>query len=204
MKNLRINVLAILAIITISSCSKDDEVVPVIPKPVNEEEVITTVTTVFTEVGGTNTVTLKSKDLDGDGPGAPVVTVIPPTATFALNKIYNGVVTVLNESVTPAANISTEILAEGVDHQFFYQKTGTLPAFNYTPVATAADNYDTNGKPIGFKATFVTGSTAATGTLKVTLRHKGNKSAPNVVNGDITNATGATDFAVTYTGLIVQ
>ena len=201
MKNLRINVLAILAIITISSCSKDDEVVPVVPPAVNEEEVITTVTTVFTEAGGTNTVTLKSKDLDGDGPGAPVITT---TGTFALNKTYNGVVSVLNESVTPAANISTEILAEALDHQFFYQKTGTLPAFVYTPLVDAADNYDSNGKPLGYKTRFVTGATAATGTLTVTLRHLGNKSAPNVANGDITSATGATDFAITYTGLTIQ
>ena len=203
MKNLRINVLAILAIITISSCSKDDEVAPVVPPAVNEEEVITTVNTFFipSSATGGDVVTLTYRDLDGDGPNAPVVTVSGP---FALNKTYNGFVQVLNETVTPAANISTEILAEAADHQFFYQRTGTLPAFVYTPVAAAADNYDSNGKPLGYKTTFVTGATGSTGTLTVTLRHLGDKSKPNVATGDITNATGATDFAVTYTGLIVQ
>ncbi|WP_395076090.1 type 1 periplasmic binding fold superfamily protein [Flavobacterium sp.] len=200
MKNLRINVLAILAIITISSCSKDDEVVPVIPPAVNEVEVLTTVTTVFTPVGGGTDVTLKSRDLDGDGPNAPVITVSGP---FALNKTYNGEVSVLDETKTPPENVSAAILTEAVDHQFFYQKTGTLPVFTYTPAATAANNFDSNGKPLGFKTTFVT-TTAATGTLTVTLRHQGNKSALNVASGDITNATGATDFAVTYTGLVIQ
>ena len=129
---------------------------------------------------------------------------ITTTGTFAVNKTYNGVVSVLNEFVTPAANISTEILAEGVDHQFFYQQT-VVPAFNYSTLAAASDNYDTTGKPIGFKITFATGLIALTGgTLKVTLRHQGDKSKPNVVNGDITNATGATDFEVTYTGLKIQ
>ena len=200
MKNLKNQLLVMVSIFALASCSKDDEVVPVVPPAVNEEEVITTVTTVFTEAGGTNTVTLKSKDLDGDGPGQPVVTAV---GTFALNKTYNGVISVLNESVTPAKNISAEILTEAVDHQFFYQKTGNLPSFNYTPLAAASDNYDSNGKPLGYKTTLVT-TTAATGTLKVTLRHQGDKSKPNVANGDITNATGATDFEVTYTGVIVQ
>lgn len=200
MKNLKKLLFAFVAILAISACSKKDD--PVVPakEPVNEEEVITTVTIIYTPVGGGTNVTLKSKDLDGDGPGIPVVTVSGP---FALNKTYNGLIKVENESVIPVVNISTEILAEAVDHQFFYQKTGTLPMFTYTPVATAPDNFDTNGKPLGLKTTFIT-TTAATGALKVTLRHMGNKSAANVANGDITNATGATDFEVTYTGLSVQ
>ncbi len=199
MKNLKTSLVAFAAILLISSCSKKDDPIKQ-PDPVNEEEVITTVRVVFTPVGGGGDVTLNYKDLDGDGPGVAVNTV---TGTFALNKTYNGEVFVLNEAKTPASNISAEILAEAVDHQFFYQKTGTLPMFTYTPVATAANNFDTNGKPLGFRTTFVT-TTAATGTLKVTLRHQGNKSAANVANGDITNATGATDFEVTFSGLSVQ
>jgi hypothetical protein len=197
MKNLKTLVLAITAIISFNSCSKEETKKP---DPVNEEELITTVRVVFTPVGGGSTVTLNYKDLDGDGPGAATNTV---TGTFALNKTYNGEVFVLDESKNPAGNISEEILVEAVDHQFFYQKTGTLPVFTYTPAATAANNFDSNGKPLGYKTTFVT-TTAATGDLKVTLRHEGNKSASNVAAGDITNATGATDFEVTFTGLSVQ
>ena len=202
MKNLKLSIVALVAILAISSCSKSDEdPIVVIPPPVvNEEEVITTVTAVFTPVGGGTDITLKSKDLDGEGPGVPVVTVSGP---FALNKTYNGQMSVLNESVTPVKDITPEIITEAVDHQFFYQKTGTLPAFNYSTALVAPTNYDVNGKPLGIKTTFVT-TTAATGSLKITLRHEGNKSLANVSSGDITNATGATDFEVTYTGLSVQ
>ncbi len=200
MKNLKIQLLLIVSFITIVSCSKKDEAAPVVPPAVNEEELITTVKAVFTPQGSGESITLQSKDLDGDGPGAPVVTTV---GKFALNKTYNGLISVLNESVTPAKNISAEILTEAADHQFFYQKTGTLPSFDYTPVATASDNYDVNGKPLGFKTTFIT-TKAATGTLKVTLRHLGDKSKTNVANGDITNATGTTDFEVTFSELVVQ
>ena len=44
----------------------------------------------------------------------------------------------------------------------------------------------------------LTTKNAATGDLVVTLRHLPNKSAPGVADGEITNAGGATDFAVTY------
>jgi hypothetical protein len=198
MKNLKITVLAIIAIISFESCSKDE--VTKKPDPVNEEELITTVTAIFTPVGGGTAVTLKSKDLDGDGPNAPEVTV---SSSFALNKTYNGEVTILDESKTPAGNITAEVQTEAVDHQLFYQKTGSLPAFEYTPAADAPTNYDSNGKPLGLKTRLIT-TTAATGTLKITLRHLLNKSGANVSGGDITNAAGATDFEVTFTGLLIE
>jgi hypothetical protein len=197
MKNLKTLIVALITLITISSCSKDD---PKKEEPVNEEEVITTVTIVYVPVDGGNSVTLKSRDLDGAGSNQPEVTVSGP---FAINKTYNGEITVLNESVSPVENVSEAILTEAVDHQFFYQKTGTLPLFLYSPIAEAPNNYDLNGKPLGIKTKLVT-TNPATGNLIVTLKHEGNKSAPNVANGDITNATGATDFEVKFLNIIVQ
>ncbi|WP_310556443.1 type 1 periplasmic binding fold superfamily protein [Flavobacterium sp.] len=198
MKNLKIKAVAILAILTITSCSNDDT--PIIVPPVNEEELITTVTAVFTPVGGGNVITLQSKDLDGDGLGNPVVSI---SGSFALGKTYNGEVTILDETKTPTDNITEEVQTEAVDHQLFYVETGTLPEFAYTPIATSPTNYDSNGNPLGLKTIFVT-TTAATGDLKIILRHEGNKSAPGVSAGDITNATGATDFEVTFTGIVVE
>jgi hypothetical protein len=198
MKTLNIKALAILAIMTIFSCSKEDS--PKKDEPVNEEELITTVTAVFTPVGGGTAVTLKSKDIDGDGPGTPAITI---SGSFALNKTYNGEVTILDETKTPADNITEEVQTEAADHQLFYIKTGSLPVFSYTPIATAPTNYDVNGKPLGLKTIFTT-TTAATGSLKIVLRHKGNKSAAGVSGGDITNATGATDFDVTFDAISVQ
>jgi hypothetical protein len=60
MKNLKIIAIALISVFSFSSCSNDD------PIAVNEGEVITTVTTTLT--AGSQTVTLTSRDLDGDGP----------------------------------------------------------------------------------------------------------------------------------------
>lgn len=193
MKNLKVIVLAVVVILAISSCSKDDE--PAKP-PVVEEEVFTTVTAVFTPVGCGTLVTLTSRDLDGDGPTPPDVTVSGP---FAVSKTYDGEVTTLDESKTPIKDMTDDILELPLEHQLFYVRaTGNLPAFTYTPAAVAASNYDVNGKPIGLKTIFTTGATASAGVLKIILRHEGNKSAANVASGDITNATGATDFEVDF------
>lgn len=184
-KQLKFYGIALLAAAALTSCD-DNEVTLV-----NEEELITTVTAIYTPVNGGPAVTLQYKDLDGDGPNAPTVTVSSP---FAQSKTYNGTVTFKNEAANPAEDITPEIITEGEDHQIFYEKTGTLNAFTY---GTAASNLDTKGKPVGLQSVFVTTGPAA-GTLKITLRHKPNKSAANVATGDITNAAGATDAAVTF------
>ena len=187
MKNLKITALALVAVLAFSSCSKDDNVTP----PVNENELITTITAIYTPQGGGTTVTLQYEDLDGDGPNAPVVTVSGP---FAQSKTYDGAVTFKNEAANPVINLTPEIITEGVDHQLFYQKTGTLNAFTY---GTAASNFDVNGKVIGLQSVFTT-TGVATGTLKITLIHQPNKSGVNVAAGDITNAAGSTDAEVTF------
>ena len=178
----------ILATIVLTACSNDDN-----PTPVNEEEVITTLTATLTPVGGGNTITLQTRDLDGDGPNAPTITVSGP---LAINKTYNGSLTLLNETVTPAENINEEIEEEAEEHQFFYQLTNGIGNITYTDL-------DSNGKPIGLTFTLTTGSTTGTGNLTITLRHELNKSAAGVSNGDITNAGGETDIQATF-GITVQ
>lgn len=184
-KQLKFYGIAFLAATVLSSCNNDEATA------VNEEELITTITAIYTPVGGGPVITLQYKDLDGDGPNAALIDV---SSAFAQNKTYNGTVTFKNEAVNPLVDITPEIIAEGVDHQIFYQKTGALNAFTYD---TAASNLDTNGKPIGLQSVFVT-TGAANGTLKITLRHELNKSAANVASGEITNAGGATDAEVTF------
>jgi hypothetical protein len=186
-KQFKFYALALFAALTFSSCSNDDDNTA----PVNEEELITTVTAIYTPVGGGTAITLKYKDLDGDGANAPVITV---SGNFEQNKTYNGAVTFKNEAANPTEDITPEIIEEGVDHQLFYQKTGTLNAFTY---ATATNNFDSNGKPIGLQSIFVTTGTAS-GILKITLRHEPNKSAANVAAGEITNAAGSTDAEVSF------
>ncbi|WP_340198710.1 type 1 periplasmic binding fold superfamily protein [Ascidiimonas sp. W6] len=160
-----------------TSCSSDD------PAPVNEEEIITTMTVVLTATGQ-NTVTLQSRDLDGDGPDEPVITISGPLTT---NTTYTGSITLLNETVSPVEDITEEVEEEDEEHQFFYQTSGSV-------ASTAYNDEDSNGNPVGLNFTLTTGGTGP-GTIQITLRHEPNKSASGVANGDITNADGETDIA---------
>jgi len=137
---------------------------------------------------GEQTITLKSTDLDGLGPNKPLQSV---TGTIYTNTVYTGTVTFLNELITPADNITVEVLTEGVDHQLFFQVPATLGSIAY-------NDSDANGKPIGLQFTFTTGSTATSGNLIIILKHEPNKSASGVSGGSISNAGGETDAEVTY------
>lgn len=187
MKNSKILALALLTVFTFSSCNNDD------PEVVNEEEVITTVTTTLT--AGSSVITLTSRDLDGDGPNAPVIT--PVVGELKANTTYTGTTTFLNEAVTPADDITAEVKEEGDDHQLFYQAPVAVGTFTYLDA-------DKNGKPIGLTFTLKTGATATTGNITVVLRHLPAKSASGVATGDITNAGGATDASVPFPVKVVN
>lgn len=183
MKQFKITVLALITIVSFASCSDDDSVAP----PVNEEEVITTVTVTFTPMNGGTAVVLTSRDLDGDGPNAPVVTA---SGNLIAGITYDGRVTFLNELASPIEDITEEIDAEGDKHQIFYQQTG-LGDFTYL-------DEDANGNPIGLHFIYTAPGITANGPLTVTLRHEPNKIAEGVAQGIITNAGGATDAEVTF------
>ena len=179
MKNLKLIALLVIPVLFSTSCSNDDA-------PVNEEEVITTVRTTLT--GGGQVITLTSRDLDGDGPNAPVVTV---SGNLVAGTTYTGSTEFLNELKDPAEDITIEVQEEGADHQVFYQLPSSIGTVTYTDT-------DANGRPIGLNFTLVAGTSGTTGTLTVTLRHLPNKTATGVAAGDITNAGGNTDAAVTF------
>jgi hypothetical protein len=183
MKNLKLIALLVIPVLFSTACDNDDA-------PVNEEEVITTVR--VTLVGGGQTITLESKDLDGgDGPNPPVLTPIGG-ATLVAGTTYTGTTTFLNELTNPVDNITEEVEEEGAEHQVFYQLQSTLGTITYNPT-----DVDANGKPIGLKFTLVAGS-VGNGNLTVTLRHDLNKSAAGVASGNIANAGGSTDAAVSF------
>lgn len=184
MKNSKILALALLTVFSFTSCDNDD------PENVNEEELITTVTTELS--AGGSVITLTSKDLDGDGPNAPVVTV---SGDLKVNTTYTGAIKVANESGSSSINLNPEIIAEGDEHQFFYQAPLSIGSFKYSEVN---GNKDVNGRYIGIIFTLTTGKTPTEGEIKIILRHKPIKGAPGVSDGDITNAGGATDAEVTY------
>jgi hypothetical protein len=170
-------------VLTVSGCKKDDHD----HDHDNEQELITTVNVVFTPAGGGTPVTFSFVDLDGDGGNAPVIT----NGTLAANTSYTVATTFLNESETPAEDITEEVRAEGKEHQVFYQVQSGL---NLTVTYNDAD---ADNRPIGLINNAAAGA-ASTGSLTVVLRHEPNKAAANVANGNIANAGGETDVEVTF------
>jgi hypothetical protein len=160
-----------------ASCSDDDDT----PEPVNEEELITTLT--VTLDSGSDTVVMQYQDLDGDGPDAPTVTV---SGLLNANTVYDGSIVLLNETESPAENITEEVEEEDDEHQFFYTVGSGLN------VATEYGNFDGNGNPLGTLFILNVGSTSSGG-LTFTLRHE-----PNKPNSGLENAGGETDIEVTF------
>jgi hypothetical protein len=185
MKSKLLYLLALLACAAITfQCSDDDD-----PELVNEEEVITTMIVTLVEQGTSGSpIILRSQDLDGDGPGAPVITVSGP---FSSNTTYDGDITVLNETESPVEDVTVEIEGERDEHQFFFLLSGTIDVdIDYTDGGGA-------GGPVGLTFSLTTGE-ASTGTLTIVLRHEPDKDAPGVSDGDITNAGGETDIEQTF------
>lgn len=166
-----------------TACSNDDDDGH-IPEPVNEEEVITTLTVTLTPDAGGDAITLKKVDADGDGPEAPKVTV---SGNLTAGAAYTGSIVLLNETVNPADIITKEVEEESNEHQFFYHAGGELD------VTTEYGNIDDNGNPLGTKFTLTAGE-ASTGTLTITLRHEPKK--PN--DGTLADAAGETDADATF------
>jgi hypothetical protein len=160
-----------------ASCSDDDDT----PEPVNEEEVITTLT--VTLDSGSDTVVMQYQDLDGDGPDAATVTV---SGSLSANTTYDGSIILLNETESPAENITEEIEEEDLDHQFFYTVGSGLD------VAAEYGDADSEGNPLGLSFILNTGM-ASSGGLTFTLRHE-----PNKPNTGLENAGGETDIEVTF------
>ncbi len=156
------NLIVFLAFLSIAAvgCDKHDH---------SESEVITTVQVKLTGTGISKTFTWN--DADGDGGNAPVIESIELPANAANIACE---ITVLDRSVTPENNITTEIVAESNDHLFTY----TVDKANLT---VAYDDKDGNGKNFGLKTKWTTAA-ASTGTLNIKLFHepsnKDNTSAP--------------------------
>lgn len=170
------------------SCSDDDDN----PDPVNPEEVITTM--VVTLIDGSDVVTLRFFDEDGDDPTDPVVTVSGPLKS---NTTYNGSIRILNETEDPAGEVNDEIKEEAEEHQFFYitDDLGITTAY-----ADKESDYvsDAGDNPVGIEFTLTTTEQTGDADLKVELRHEPNKEAEGVADGDITNAGGEPDIEWTF------
>lgn len=167
-------IVLVFSMLMFSACKKDD------PKPVNEEEVITTLRVVLTPGGGGVPVTLEFKDQDGDGSVAPVKTISGP---LNANKTYTGLITLQDESRAVVKDITPEVQEEAEDHLFCFGATGNL--------SVVANDTDSNGFPIGLSSSWVT-TAAGNVSIKITLRHQ-----PGTKTGTCPG-TGETDVEVDF------
>lgn len=174
-----LSITAVVALFLVS-CSSDDDTAL---QPINEEEVITTMTVTLTPNGGGTAITLQTRDLDGDGPNAPDITV---SGNLAANVSYNASISLLNETESPAGNITEEVEDESLEHQFFYTANGGLD------VTTTYGNFDSNNNPLGTEFTLAAGAISS-GSLTFTLRHE-----PTKPNTGLSDAGGETDITATF------
>jgi hypothetical protein len=184
-KNVLFSAVLLFFVFVMNSCKKDPVVDP------NEGELITTVRLKLTNTlsSSINPLVYEFKDLDGEGGAAPVKF---DDIVLQKNIPYICEVTVLNESVSPADDITKEIKAEANDHQFYF-----VPSSSNLLTVSNLDT-DTQGLPLGLSSFWVTGLNPGTGTVKVVLKHKpGTKAANDLIN------KGDTDIELNFK-LIIQ
>jgi hypothetical protein len=169
----------LLATLLLVSCGDD-------PEPPNEEELITTLTVTLTPTGG-DPITMTFKDLDGEGAGVPqyIYSSGGDAAVLSASTTYTAEITLLNESVTPAENITEEVEEEADEHLFCFTVGGGANIdYSY------ADE-DDNGLDVGLTTNWETGA-ASTGTITIVLRHQ-----PGTKTGACPGL-GETDIEVTF------
>jgi hypothetical protein len=169
--------MVLMAMAIVTGCKKDE------PNPVEDNENLTTVRLKFTEGGTTSTFTFK--DLDGAGGNAPIIDKI----SLKPNTNYTLAVEILDESKTPAGNITNDIFDERDQHIFQYVAT---PA---TVLSVTSTDKDTRGFPVGLTATARTVG-AGTGKLKVVLHHQPPVNGKAIKDG--TFGVGSVDFDGTF------
>lgn len=151
----------------------------------NDNEIITTVELHFTPQGGGTTKVFSFNDPDGDGGANPAIDEIQLTPS----TVYSVSLVLLDKTKNPVENINEEIEAEGQDHRFYFE-----PSSGSNITVSNLSN-DANGIPLGLQSAWTTGA-AATGTLKLTLRHyeSGGKALADPVNSN----KSASDVEVTF------
>ena len=161
------------------SCDDDNDT----PEPINEEEVITTMTvTLVNHTNGDDVITMQTQDLDGDGPNEPVITVSGP---LTAGTSYSGSIQWLNEMEDPAEDITEEILEEDDEHQVFFSASGVDMEFVYM-------DFDGDGNPLGTQFVLAPIS-QGDGSLTITLVHE-----PNKPNDGLDTAGGEIDIQTTF------
>lgn len=164
-----------------TACKKD----PV--EESNDGELITTMKLTFVPVGGGNVITYQFRDVDGPGGTSPIQDEI----VLAPSKTYNVTLQLLNETATPAADITIEVGAEANAHRFYYEPTAG------SNITVSGFNNDAAGIPLGVTSVWATGA-AATGKVKVTLRHYPGTPPDKALADLVNSAKSGTDIEVEF------
>lgn len=161
----------------ITSCDPDE------PTP-EDGELITTVTVTLTDTVTKEVITASFKDPDGPGGNDPTQ---EDAILLDANSIYTVSITFLDESKSPAVDVTDEIRTEGKDHVLcFTIAQGFEVGITFT---------DSDGSiPIGLETRWVTG-VASDGNVRITLKHQ-----PGVKDG--TCDPGETDIEVDFWTII--
>lgn len=181
MKTIKLLAVLFISSLVITSCGDDD----VIEDP-NVEELITTIT--YTLTNGSDVVTLKYTDLDGEGGSDGTYAISGP---FTAGASYTGSIKLENETESPAENITEEIEEEDEEHEFFY--TSSLDCTFCSLVIDKTD-IDGNGNPVGLETSLFFDTPATDGSITVVLKHEPSK--PN--DGTSADAGGSTDVEVSF------
>lgn len=167
-----------------AACKKDDT-----PEPV-EQELVTTLQMIATPQAGGAADTFVYKVQNGFGSTQPGSVQID-TVRLSATTTYGVQLRVLNESASPAEDITPEIISERDAHLFFLT---VEPSSGAGGLLTITDmSADGQGRP--FTQTFnMTTGAAGSGAITVTLLHEPtNKSA-----GRLADAGGETDLEARY------
>jgi hypothetical protein len=179
-------VLVAASIFTLTSCKKEEVIVS---PPVAGNEFMTTVKLRFENKSNpADTTWAVWRDLTPDDQNAPDTS--GAIINLDKNKTYKVSVKILDETKSPAEDITEDIRERGNFHFFTFFTTGAISS-NLSIVAT---DFDTNPTPfhIGLENEFTTNGTVSTGRLEGVLRHQ-----PNTKNG--TFAPGNSDIDVFFT-----
>lgn len=179
MKTIKLLAILFISALSFTACSDDHDHDD--DDHDHEEELITTVT--YTLTNGSDVVTLKFKDLDGDGGNTGTYTISGP---LTANSTYTGVIKLENETENPAEDVTLEVKKEADEHEFFYTSS-------VSGVTVTKTDKDGNNNPLGVETTVTTGA-AGSGNLVIILKHEPKK--PN--DGTSADAGGSTDIEVTF------
>ena len=183
-----------------TSCKKDKKTEPEAPAPpINQGELITTMKVTLTDTITNVSATYVFSDLDGAGGNAATFgnggadSVINITA----NKAYFTKILLLDETKNPVDTISNEVLAEGIDHMFFFNgisPTGTTSYITDLNGGTTIKylDLDANNRGIGLLTLWTAPLTPMPKEpLLIELKHQ-----PSVKDGSY--APGETDIQVGF------